>query len=244
MGTNKIQVKQIGNGSGFDFDQVSSSFLVKHKDTIVLVDCGFGVLNKLKTLEDGKYLENLDAVCITHMHEDHIGNLMSLIYWRYFMLKKHTVIIIGSTAVKLDLDEYLRPCTSEFKSGQVIGAEMYNIQITLYNTDLQIGNTPIFHPGIEGSGFKFYLKEHSNTVVISGDTKATFKLEETVRDHAKVHCSNLLATIDVYHDFNHWDNVSQNVHACESDIATEYSDEFRSILKYYHTGKEFSQEWQ
>lgn len=97
-----MKVMQIGSGSGFNFDAISSSFLIQADTYYILVDCGFNVLNKLQTIgkEDTvDYIKNISTVCITHLHEDHISNLMSLIYYRYFMYGLQTCIVIGKLSI-------------------------------------------------------------------------------------------------------------------------------------------------
>lgn len=240
----QVEVLQLGNGGGFDFNKTSSAFLVRCNKTIVLVDCGFGIMDTLKTLEGGKYIEDIDAVCITHMHEDHVGNLMSLIYYRYFVLDKKTKVMAGDIKIREALRVYLDPCTSELKSGQVVFADMVDIAEVGRVQDLRVEATPAFHPGIEATGFAFWRSENkSNTVIISGDTKANYALEEFTLMHARIYYDGSLANINVYHDFSNWNNVSQNVHACATDIATEYSAKFIARIKHYHTGEDFISKW-
>jgi len=244
---NKLQVMQLGNGGGFDFDKTSSSFLIKHEQTLILVDCGFNVMNTLMTVgkrDSIDYIKNIDAVCITHVHEDHIGNLMSLVYYRYFMLNKQTTIIAGTPEIRKTIQNYLEPCTYEYKSGQKIYIGMTIIKSPDIVKNLVIKPTPAFHPGVSATGFMFYPVTKGNTIVISGDTKATFTLEDTVKAHATAYCSKGLNNIKIFHDFSNWDNVSQNVHACASDIASEYSDKFRELLTYYHDNSPFILKWE
>lgn len=116
-----MQVMQIGSGAVFDFDAISSSFLISTNNDYILVDCGFNVLNKLKSIskEDTiDYIKSINTVCITHLHEDHIGNLMSLIYYRYFMCGLKTNIVVGNLDLRTKLEIYFDPCTTEFRVGK------------------------------------------------------------------------------------------------------------------------------
>lgn len=243
----QLQVMQIGNGGGFDFDQVSSSFIIKHKQTYILVDCGFNVLNKLKAIseEDGvDYISLIDTVCITHTHEDHIANLMSLIYYRYFVLGKTTTVLAGTDSIRGQLKSYLTLCNTEFKSGQIISTDMVYVKNAHTRIDeVVISPTPTFHPGVRCTGFQFFTMNSQKSITISGDTKATFDFEQqvtkTINDTSHLTFSDAV----VFHDFSTWDNISQNVHACALDIETEYSNDFKKLLTFYHDAKPFARQW-
>jgi len=54
-----------------------SGYLIEDGDNHILIDCGNGVLSRLQ-----KYcsIENLDAIVISHLHDDHMGDLRILQY--------------------------------------------------------------------------------------------------------------------------------------------------------------------
>lgn len=54
-----------------------SGYLVEDDETAVLLDCGNGVMARLLTY---KRLEALDAIILTHLHSDHISDMMVLRY--------------------------------------------------------------------------------------------------------------------------------------------------------------------
>lgn len=54
-----------------------SGYLIREGKTKILIDCGNGVLSNLLKLEDYK---NLDAIILTHMHNDHMSDMMVLRY--------------------------------------------------------------------------------------------------------------------------------------------------------------------
>ncbi|SDH95664.1 Ribonuclease BN, tRNA processing enzyme [Alteribacillus persepolensis] len=59
--------------------EAASGYLVEHDNYRVLVDCGSGVVSQLQHYCE---LEDLDAVVISHYHNDHIGDIGALHYFR------------------------------------------------------------------------------------------------------------------------------------------------------------------
>lgn len=59
----------------------SSGYLLRHDGTTVLVDCGPGTA---VAVARGGWLDQLDAVVITHQHADHAADLIGLAYARRF----------------------------------------------------------------------------------------------------------------------------------------------------------------
>ncbi len=60
-----------------DADGACSGYLIEEADTCVLLDCGNGVFSKLRRFRD--YVE-VDAVVVSHMHADHILDLIPFSY--------------------------------------------------------------------------------------------------------------------------------------------------------------------
>ena len=54
-----------------------SGYLVTEEDTKILIDCGNGVLSNLQKFTKH---EDLDAVILTHLHSDHMSDMMVLRY--------------------------------------------------------------------------------------------------------------------------------------------------------------------
>ncbi len=54
-----------------------SGYLLREGDTSILIDCGNGVLSNLQKIIP---FENLDAIILTHLHSDHVSDLMVLKY--------------------------------------------------------------------------------------------------------------------------------------------------------------------
>ena len=74
-----MQFCSIGSGS------LGNSFVVQDNDTLLLVDCGFGLAETEKRLANLNInAEDITAILLTHEHEDHIRGAFSL-------ANKHTI---------------------------------------------------------------------------------------------------------------------------------------------------------
>ncbi|SDK37029.1 MBL fold metallo-hydrolase [Natronincola ferrireducens] len=58
-----------------------SGYLIEDENTKILIDCGNGVLSKLLTICND--LNKLDAIILSHLHPDHMSDLMVLRYAIY-----------------------------------------------------------------------------------------------------------------------------------------------------------------
>jgi ribonuclease BN (tRNA processing enzyme) len=73
-----VKVTVLGKSPAWqDADGACSGFLIEHKDTTVLLECGNGVFGKLRHVRD---YTTVDAVLITHMHSDHFFDLVPYSY--------------------------------------------------------------------------------------------------------------------------------------------------------------------
>lgn len=237
-----MKVKQLGNAGAFNVNETNSSFLIElTSNTYLLFDCGFNVMSKLLELHNDEsdpfILENLNHVFISHTHDDHIGNLSTLIFYRYFMLGKSTKVITG-----LSREQILPflPARTELKAGQVVEANMWTLDHKRYSVEESIFMYafPVYHPGSDTYGLTVtYDSQHS--LMITGDTKAYEPIEERYNK-----LKSTRESVKIFHDFSHWDNPSRNVHACLSDMKSEYSQDFVDSLTLYHTNDPFNREWQ
>lgn len=74
------KISFIGNGSCFNTTFGNNSAYYKKEQTLLLIDCGESIFERLMKLE---ILENVKDVniLITHMHTDHVGSLASLLFF-------------------------------------------------------------------------------------------------------------------------------------------------------------------
>ena len=88
-----MKIKQLGNGGGIASaleGHVNSAFLIdlyEDHSEYLLFDCGYNIMKRLEEEQrDNEHFEiaKIKHVIISHKHDDHCGNLETLIYWNYF----------------------------------------------------------------------------------------------------------------------------------------------------------------
>lgn len=239
-----MKIKQLGNGGGFDFDQTNSSFLISDDDetSYLLFDCGYNIMEKF--VNDYIDISLIDNVFISHMDEDHVGNLKMLIYWRFFKYGKVTYVYCGR-GVREQLEKYLSSLNSQLIGGLPSYGLMYNLSSRVegdyidINSSLSLHLIEGFHGSVPSYGAFIINNNLKQSVFISGDTKANYSIESRVLVFEKRYSTIALK----FHDFSFWDNVTRNVHACRTDYELEYSKEYRDSTILYHTGDKFNKEW-
>jgi ribonuclease BN (tRNA processing enzyme) len=77
-----MEIKFLGTGSAFCLKNYQSNMLISNKDKNFLIDCGGDARFSLN--EFGYSASDIDAVYISHLHNDHIGGLEWLAFSTYF----------------------------------------------------------------------------------------------------------------------------------------------------------------
>ncbi len=148
-----------------------SGFLVDSGDAKILLDCGNGVLSRLQQYID---IQELDAVILSHLHSDHMGDVMILRYAaNILMLKRQMDSPIKVYAPADPLEEFER---LRFNSS----IELIEIQPTakLTISSLNIRFKEVQH------GCKNYaisVEHGGRRFVYSGDTNSVDELAEFSR---------------------------------------------------------------
>ncbi len=94
----------LSNGSCLNHEAHNTCAFIKQDDTTYLFDCGTTVFQDLLKLD---MLSSDFVVFITHLHADHVGGLIDLIYNSYYLRNGRRVRIV--TAVE-DMQKYLDIC--------------------------------------------------------------------------------------------------------------------------------------
>ena len=231
-----INFIQLGNGSALNPGMTNSSFLVKNNKQYMLIDCGYNVFSELFTNKD--ILNNITHICITHMDDDHIGSLRSLMYYLYF---KQGIVptIICDRSLEFQLKTYLLDHTGVLKDYAKISTKLFELIAldTNFEFFFRFGNQNIcintfankhYQPG---SGFTISDPIQLSAVSITGDTIACNSIiDEYIRCKKGIRFTKY----KMYHDYSNWNEPDMNVHACASNIANMYPKEMIDDLCFYH----------
>lgn len=126
-----------------------SGYLVKAKDTKILMDCGSGVISKLMALMDPA---SLDALILTHWHNDHASDMLVLRY--YLLIHKRKLLVYApldqNPLMKLcEGDEFILRDIREIAdiNGVQVTAQQVSHSVTAYALRLNDGDKTLVYTG-------------------------------------------------------------------------------------------------
>lgn len=246
-----MRIRQLGNGGAFHFKQTNTSFLIELENKkLVLFDCGRNVVDKLDALADADEFNysDLKYVYVSHLDDDHIGSLKTLIYYMFFSVGKK-IQVITNHKVATDLKIYLKDLDGFYENGNKIDEMLFNLIVLPVGVQVEIDSkTKIrslkaeHHTACMGLA----LKDETGDIYLPGDSTAVFK-DTNATSKPRV----------IFQDFSLWDNIGSQVHCCKERFMTEQlssyfdnynglGDEIRSLyrdVKFCHTGLEFNDQW-
>ncbi len=88
----------LGIGSAFNTALGNTSAFIKNKSSLLLIDCGSTVFNRIQKLDLLADVSNLYIV-ITHTHPDHVGSLGELIFYSHYILNHKPKIFFPNTSL-------------------------------------------------------------------------------------------------------------------------------------------------
>lgn len=213
-------LKFLGRGSAFNVKEGNTSAYIKNNDTLLLIDCGESVFQKVI---EAKLLDDIADVnvIITHLNSYHIGSLSSLIYYCYYIkqiklklyypdTKLMDLLSIMGHQESLEYNYQLLNVTDNFK----FIAGTFNIR-------------PIKVPHIETLdcyGYILYFQDNT-TVYYSGDCNNI--TESVLKDNA-------FKFIDEFYQDTCLADYNGNVHLSLRKLCEQVPKEYRGKVYCMH----------
>lgn len=140
-----------------------SGYLISEENANILIDCGNGVLSNLQKFIG---IEALDAIILTHLHSDHVSDMMVLKYAIQIKRKKGLFDrILPVFAPAEPIEEYQRLDVKDaFKLEAITGELVLNIG------GIKITFAKMKHPSLD---YAVSFEKDGKRFVFSGDTSWT-----------------------------------------------------------------------
>jgi glyoxylase-like metal-dependent hydrolase (beta-lactamase superfamily II) len=211
-----MRINFIGTGGAFDYELGNSAALVTRSDVTLLIDCGHTVYARLRALN---LVDRIDAVLITHLHDDHVGSLSTLLYHRHFFTPGRPLRVLSPTPeFEAEVLAFLAFAMQDAR--QYASFERLN---TL--PDIGYVDTTGRHvPGMPTFAYLIAeLGEPADSIAYSGDLGDAAFLFDQLRARG-LHPST------VYHDLCLYPNISAHAHY----QALAAANEGFSVVGYHH----------
>lgn len=162
-----MKIRFLGTGVGIpQVGRVQSGLIMEMDGEPVLFDCGCGVLGRIA--EAGYDHTDIDNIVLTHLHLDHVGDVLALLKANW-LVGKTDMRIFGPQGTQewfgrvMETYNYLKG-RFEVEITELAGGERF----TPPGTDCSITCTPTVH---STPSLAYRVEYKKNTVIYTGDTE-------------------------------------------------------------------------
>ncbi len=190
LSTDQISVVLVGTAGPLSPDVAQQATAVFVGGQFLLFDAGDYAQKRMEQFN--LPIEELDAVFITHFHNDHIADLGEVMQRSYIMGRENELVIYGPTGVEnlvagfnmvyvgdshnrtAHHGEELMPLEYQFATASEFDADLDEV-VVYENEGVVVTAFKVAHPPIEPA-FGYAIEYRGKKVVISGDTLVTEEL--------------------------------------------------------------------
>jgi ribonuclease BN (tRNA processing enzyme) len=204
-----MEVTFLGTGSAMPTgDRMQTGLLVTHDDRRLLVDCGSGVLHRLAATNAG--YEGVSTVLLTHLHLDHVADLLPLLKARWLAGEEH-LEVVGPVGTKGLVDGLLSV------HGYLDGRVDLQVREIVASETVSVGGFSVesreTQHSIDGLAYRFAVDGDDAEFAFSGDTEAFAGMARFV-EGCRV----------VAHDCSFPDSVDVDGHPTPSQLGEAFAD--------------------
>jgi ribonuclease BN (tRNA processing enzyme) len=172
-----------------------SGYLVEHGSRRLLVDCGPGVLARLRERD---IWPHFDAIAITHFHLDHWGDLVPWVWGAMYRARGVAINDRPELWVHRGGREVLEQFGGRFGFSdmfdRVFTLREYEPETTFTTAGIDVTPMRLPHYTLETYGFR--MQADGTTIAYSGDSGPTERLAELARDADLFVCEATLESGD------------------------------------------------
>jgi len=122
-----MEIYFLGTGSAFCFQNYQSNLLIKKNDHLLLVDAGGDLRFSLR--DAGFCIQEIDAIYISHLHNDHIGGLEFAALFTYFNPDCHPLtLFIHENLVKILWENALKAGLSSVQEKSLTLSDYFKVK--------------------------------------------------------------------------------------------------------------------
>ncbi len=170
----------LGSGTGvIRLERGSPGYLLKTKKNLFLIDSGAGTLTRI--LQSGYALNQIDALFYTHIHPDHVTDLVPFLFASKYGIKsrRKKLTVVGGPGFKKFFNDL-----SKTYRGWLIPEKYELIIEERKNSQFKIGSVLVktCQPQHIAESVSFRFEENRKSVVFSGDTDFSKDLIQLSRD--------------------------------------------------------------
>ncbi|MDD4653601.1 MAG: MBL fold metallo-hydrolase [Methanothrix sp.] len=169
-----LKVTMLGTGVGVPQPGRSQAAILVENDRSLLLDCGAGTLLRLD--EVGHDLEALDSVLLTHLHLDHVSDLLALANAR-FLADLPALHIFGPQGTEI----YFRIAKSVYPNLDKMNATVQELKpmdsFALKGFDIFVEDARHSVPALA-----YRLESEEKVIVYSGDTEPCPRVAALAKD--------------------------------------------------------------
>ncbi len=230
-----MKITVIGNcgpypGAG----RACSGYLVESRGTRILLDCGSGVLGKLQNYCN---LDDITHIILSHLHYDHMGDMMVLRYSIEGKAKRGRKL----RPVKL----YLPPEPKDVYE-KLISKDVFDYSVITEGLSIDIGGLEVSFAKVNHpiTCYATRIQQDSKVFVYSGDTSYAKSLVEIARNAEILLCdAGLLSKDNKSQDAPHLTAYEAGVTAREANVKrlllTHFWPEDHTGMHLEEAGKNF-----